>query len=269
MINDIALFWAVVAGFLVADNFLLIPRGGDFVRFSRSGAFKYDPLSRLQAMGRDLVFLNPLNLFDRAAFTSSCIGQINPSQFRKARHKIRSALPCLDVFAWVGYAYLSVVMALAVASTRVGVGFELVLFAFIACHAAFWLLTTAMLVAWRHSLALSDYQTFVYAAEAFFVPAYNINMSKRLWFRHTLDLPALAVGLHQLKSIKDESSREYYVYRLGKRFDDLEADLELEWPEAGVSVDEGSENARTMNGKADETRAAINWLKEARLCLTS
>lgn len=269
MISDIALFWAVIAGFLVADNFLLIPRGGDFLRFDRSGAFKYDPLSRLQAMGRDLVFLNPLNLFDRAAITSSCIGKINASQFRKARHKVRSALPRLDVFAWVGYAYLLAVMVLAVASTRVGVGFELVLFVFIVCHAVFWLLTTSMLLAWRHSLALSDYQTFVYATEALFVPAYNINMSKRLWFRHTLDLPALALGLHQLKSVKDESSREFYVYKLGKRLDDLEADLEMEWPEGGVSVDEHSENARTMDGKAEETRAAINWLKEARSCLTS
>lgn len=255
MIHEITLFWAVVAGFLVADNFLLIPRGGDFLRFDRSGAFKYEPLSRLEAMGRDLVFLNPLNLFDRAAITSSCIGQINASQFRKARRKVRSALPRLNVFAWVGYVYLLAAVVLAVASTRVG--FESVLFAFIACHAVFWLLSTLMLLAWRHDLALTGYQVFVYAAEALFVPAYNINMSKRLWFRHALDLPAFALGLRQLKFVKDESSREVYVYTLGKRLDDLEDDLEIEGPEGDVSVDKYS------------ARADLNWLKEARSCLTS
>lgn len=258
MIHEIALFWAVVVGFLVADNFLLIPRGGDFLRFDRSGAFKYEPLSRLEAMGRDLVFLNPLNLFDRAVITTSCIGQINATQFRNARRKVRSALPRLNAFAWVGYVYLLAVLVLAVASTRVG--FESVLFAFIACHAVFWLLTTSMLLAWRHNLALSGYQVFVYAAEALFVPAYNINMSKRLWFRNTLDLPALALGLRQLKSVKDKSSRDFYVYKLGKRLDDLEADV-------GVSVDEHSENE--IDGKSEEASAALNWLKEARSCLAS
>lgn len=213
------------------------------------------------------MFLNPLNLFDRAAITSSCIGQINAAQFRQARRKVRSALHRLNAFAWVGYAYLFAVIVLAAASFRVG--FELVLFALIACHAVFWILTTSMLLAWRHDIALSGYQTFVYAAEALFVPAYNINMSKRLWFRHTLDLPALALGLRQLKSVKDESSRELYVYKLGKRLDDLEADLEIEGPEGEVFVDKHSENAKTMDGKGEQSRAALNWLKEARSCLTS
>ena len=259
MIHEIALFWAIVAGFLVADNFLLIPRGGDFLRFGRLDAFKYEPRSRLEAMGRDLVFLNPLNLFDRAAITASCIGQINASQFRNARRMVRYALPSLNAFAWVGYVYLFAVVVLAAASFRIS--FELVLFAFLACHAVFWLLTTSMLLAWRHKLALSGYQTFVYAAEALFVPAYNINMSKRLWFRHTLDLPALALGLRQLRSIEDESSREFYVYKLRKRLDDLEADLEIEGPGGEASVDD--------DGKSDEARRSLKWLKEARSCLTA
>ena len=267
MIHEIALFWAVVAGFLVADNFLLIPRGGDFLRFGRSEAFKYEPRSRLEAMGRDLVFLNPLNLFDRVVITSSSVGQINASQFRKARHMVRDALPHLNVFAWVGYVYLLVAVVLAAASFRVA--FELVLFAFIGCHAVFWLLTTAMLLTWRHNLALSGYQAFVYAAEALFVPAYNINMSKRLWFRHTLNLPALALGLRQIKSIEDESNREFYVYQMGRRLDDLEAGLEIEGPGVRASVDERSENAGAVDSKTEDARAVLKWLKEARSCLTA
>jgi len=180
---------------------------------------------------------------------------------------VRDALPRLNVFAWVGYVYLLVAMMLAVASFRVP--FELVLYAFIGCHTLFWLLTTAMLLAWRHNLALSGYQAFVYAAEALFVPAYNINMSKRLWFRHTLDLPAMALGLRQIKSIGDKSNREFYVYMMGKRLDDLEAGLEIEGPGSRVSVDERSENAGAVDYEMGEARAALKWLKEARSCLTT
>lgn len=267
MIPEIALFWAVVAGFLIADNFLLIPKGGDFLRVGRSGAFKYESCARLEARGRDFIFLNPLNLFDRAAITSSCIGQINAPQFRRARRKVRSALPRLNVFAWVGYVYLVVVVILA--ATSFLVGFELVLYAFIACHAVFWFLTTSMLLAWRHNLTLSDYQVFVYAAEALFVPAYNINMGKRLWYKHMFDLPALALGLRQLKSIKDEASRELYIYEMGKRLDDLVADLEIEGLGSKASVDECSKNSNTVDGKAEAAHAALKWLKEARTCLTT
>lgn len=267
MIPEIALFWAVVAGFLIADNFLLIPKGGDFLRVGRLGAFKYDYRARLEVSGRDLIFLNPLNLFDRAAITSSCIGHINASEFRKAKRKVRYALPRLNVFAWVGYVYLVVVMGLV--ATSFLVSFELVLYAFIASHAVFWLLTISLLLAWGHNLKLSGYQVLVYAAEALFVPAYNINMSKRLWYRHTLDLPALTLALRQFKSIKDEANRELYIYELGKRLDDLMADLEIEELGSKAFVDECSKNLSTVDGKTENTRVALKWLKEARTCLTT
>lgn len=257
MSHEIALFWAVVAGFLIADNVLLLPSGRDFLRFGRSIGFKYEPRSRLEAMGRDLVFLNPLDLFDRVAITSASVGQINASQFRNAMRMVRHALPRLNAFAWVGYVYLLAIVVLAATSFRVG--FELVLYVFITCHVVFWVLTTSMLLVWRRDLALSGYQAFVYAAEALFVPAYNINMGKRLWFRHTLDLPAFGLGLRQLRSIEDESSREFYVYQLGKRLDDLEAGLGLGGRGDGFANDDGS---------ADETPAVIKWVNEARSCLT-
>lgn len=38
---EVALFWTIAAGFLIFDNFLLIPVGGDYLRFRRNGKLHY------------------------------------------------------------------------------------------------------------------------------------------------------------------------------------------------------------------------------------
>ncbi len=267
MIHEVALFWGLIASFLIADNFLLLPRGSDYLNFGRAGHFNYKPSGRIEARGRDLVFLNPLNLFDRAVLTDSTIGPLNISQYRIARRMLQAAVPRLNAFALLGYTYIFAVVLLAVASFRIG--FEPVLVAFIACHAMFWILSTSLLVAWRHSLSLSKTQTFGYAAEAFFVPAYTMNLSKRLWFKHSLNLPALVLGLHQLKSTQDESYRELYSYQLGKRLDDLEADMGLMEPDIEDSADAGAGSAIPINSRSKATLVALKWIKEAKGCLIS
>jgi len=72
----------------------------------------------------------------------------------------------------------------------------------LATHILAWALALAMLLLPRPSLELSGGRT----AEALFVPAYTIKLRKRVWFRRTLDLPALAVGLRELRRVEDASS---------------------------------------------------------------
>lgn len=223
MVSEIVLFWAVAAGFLIVDNLRLIPSGGDYLRFGRKGALRYEPGARLEARGRDLIFLNPLNLFHRAALTSSVLGRLEPKQLRAARQTVRSAVPTLNLLSWLGTLYL--VLAVALASLSMRFSFALVLASFLGVHLVFWALSVGVLVWRRKQLGLTGRQVAVFVAEGFFVPAYTINLGKRLWFKHTLDLPAMTLGLWQGKSLRDERDKELFVHQLSQRLDLLETGL--------------------------------------------
>jgi hypothetical protein len=223
VIPEIVLFWAVAAGFLIVDNLRLIPAGGDYLRFGRQGALRYEPAARLEARGRDLIFLNPLNLFHRAALTSSVLGRLEPRQLRAARRMLRAAVPTLNLLSWLGTLYLVLTVALACVSMQFS--FALVLAAFLGMHLLFWALSASVLVWQRKRLALTGQQVAAFVAEGFFVPAYTINLGKRVWFKHTLDLPAMTLGLWQGKSLRDEHARELWVHQLGQRLDLLEIAL--------------------------------------------
>jgi len=270
---EVVLFWAVAAGFLVADNLLLIPSGGDFLRFGRSGVFRYEPGSRLEARGRDLVFLNPLNLFHRAAITETSLGPVAAAQLRKARRAVRSALPALNTFSWIGYLYLASVIMLACVSFKFS--FESVLLAFLCVHAFFWLMTTALLALRREALSLTRYQVLVYTVEALCVPAYTINLGKRLWYGNRLNLPALTLGLRSTRFISDESRRELYVHQLRMRLEDVEWRIGSSAREPSFKTTPHVAGTSTGYGKTDSVQVSAadtaddlqHQLREARACL--
>lgn len=102
MSAEVAIFWLVALGFLLMDNCVLIPPGKDYLRFGRSGVLHYVSGSRQEIIGRELVLLNPLNLFQRAAITSKDLGPLGARQYLAARRMLRAALPRLNLFAWIG-----------------------------------------------------------------------------------------------------------------------------------------------------------------------
>jgi hypothetical protein len=244
VVPEIVLFWVVAAGFLVADNLRLIPAGGDYLRFGRRGRLRYEPGARLEARGRDLIFLNPLNLFHRAALTSSVLGRLEPRQLRAARQRLRKAVPTLNLLSWLGTLYL--VLAVALASQSMRFSFAVVLASFLAVHLVFWALSAGVLVWRRNKLGFTGAQLAVFVAEGFFVPAYTINLGKRLWFKCTLELPAMTVGLRQGRLLRDEHARELFTHQMGQRLDLLETAL--------------------PDGDPPALRPLIN---EARACLTT
>jgi hypothetical protein len=77
--TEILLFWVVTAGFLIADNLVLLPAGRDYLRFGMRGRLVYSAATRLEARGRELVMLNPLDLFHRAAVTTRGLGPVTSS----------------------------------------------------------------------------------------------------------------------------------------------------------------------------------------------
>jgi hypothetical protein len=242
--NEVALFWAVLAGFLFADNLVLVPRGGDFLRFRRRGRPRYEPGVRFQARGRDLVLLNPFDPFDRIALTARSAGPSSARELHAALRRLRRALPALNAASWIGGGYLVAVLALVVLSWQWH--FAPVLAALAAVHLLAWAALLVLLIRARARLQLDAYACFVLAAEALFVPAYTINAGKRIWYRQQLELPALALGLRALKRMPDDdAAKALYAHRLHTRLDELAIDLGL-----------------------DEGGAALQpWFEEARRCL--
>jgi len=120
MPSETALFWLVVAAFLFFDNLIIVPHGCDLLRFGRRGILRYDASSRLTAAGKEMVMLNPLNLFDRGLVTTKCFGDVDPGQWKQGRLLVSSALPTLNGFSSLGYAYLVLVIFLAALSFRIG-----------------------------------------------------------------------------------------------------------------------------------------------------
>lgn len=223
LMGDVVLFWLVLCAFLVADNFVLLPEDADYLRFDRQGLFTYEPKARLEIKGRDLVILNPLNLFDRIMVTSHSYEDLIPAQYRAARKALRSEIHRLNVFSMLGTVYLAIVVLLAVACARIA--FEWVFLALILTHVLFCILSATLLFRWRNCLGLSRYQTLVLTAEALFVPAYCINLAKRLRYKRVTSLAALPFGLRQAGRMKDLAKREVYVYYLKERIAHIESRL--------------------------------------------
>jgi uncharacterized membrane protein YhaH (DUF805 family) len=260
--NEIVLFWVVAAGFLIADNLVLLPPGGDFLRFGRAGRLVYVPAARLEARGCDLVLLNPLNLFHRAALTTRSLGPVDRQGFRASRRQLLTALPSMNLFSCIGYAYLGA--AAVVASLSFAVHFGSVLASFLAVHLVFWAVTAGLLVRRRRALSLSGYQAFVFVVEGMLVPAYTINLGKRLWAKQRLDLPALTLGLRQAKRMPKDPDRELYLQQLRERLNVLESQLPDE-------ANDGAPAARAAPHKGEPLPARPvsqrDLVQEAKACL--
>lgn len=262
MPNEIVLFWVVAAGFLIADNLVLLPTGGDFLRFGRSGRMVYVPATRLEAKGRDLVLLNPLNLFHRAAVTTQSLGQVDRNGFRATHRQLARALPSMNLFSHIGYAYMAA--AAAMASLSFAVHFGSVLTSFLAVHLVFWTVTAWLLIRRRRALSLSGYEAFVFVVEGLLVPAYTINLGKRLWAKRRLDLPAMTLGIRQARRMQQDAHRELYLQQLQERLNLLESSSPDE-------DGEGLAQVLAMRRNDDPSPATPGGqsalIKEARACL--
>lgn len=281
MAYEIFLFWAVLAGLLCVDNLVLLPSGGDYLRFSRSGRWGYDPGFRLQARQRELILLNPLNPFDRLAATNRTIGELEPSMLRVANRQMRSTLHHVNILSWVGSGYLLVLNGLAAAS--IWFYFGDVLLALLLVHLLTWVAAVSLLVVSRETLCLTRFRVFSLAIEAGLVPGYLVNLGKRVWYRRALNLPALTLGLRQLRRMPIDSARELYAMQLSRRLDDVGFDLNIDddspnEPNASeptevpgrISVTDSKQTATASTTHAETQREALrDWLKEARLCLAT
>ncbi|MET0335697.1 MAG: hypothetical protein ABW190_15600 [Rhizobacter sp.] len=240
--QEIPLFWAMVCGLLFIDNCVLLPAGGDCLRFGRAGRLRYELGLRIEVLRRDMVVLNPFNPFDRAVVTTRSIGAVGVPEFRSAVKQVQASRAGANALSWLGCVYLVVLAVLAAASGAVYFGFVLAVFAVM--HLVFWGVALTLLVRRRATLGLSGSRVLSLAIEALFVPGYLVNLGKRVWFKRSFELPAVTLGLRQLGRLRDEGSHELQRGRLSRRLDEI-----------GHSLDVGSPTHQ--------------WFLEAQQCLTA
>jgi hypothetical protein len=277
--TDVALFWAVLAGLLWFDNLVLVPRGGDCMKFDGTGRLWYEPSRRLQARGRDLVLLNPLNPFDRLVLTQRAVGPLAAAPWRSSQKQVRQSVGGLNRLSWLGSGYLVLLLALAVSSLYTYFGLVLAL---LACtHLLVWGMSLRVLVQHRAVIDLTRYQVFTLAIEALLVPGYLVNLAKRVGLKRTLDLPALSLGLRKARRMADDPARELYCLRLLGRLDEVAFDLGLSpgeqsvdaHPATGAPRDDfhafSPQAAAMPPGPALPRPALLAWMEDARKCLTT
>lgn len=239
--GGVALFWAVLWGFVLADNLVLLPRGHDALRWGRSGRLRYAGGPRVEVLGRDLLCLNPLDPFDRIAITTREGGVLRAADYRAASRRVRAGHLTANRLSWLGAVYLALLLALTVASWRLP--FLQVLVALAVVHLAAWAGACAIVATQRARLGLSGEAAAKLLAEAVFVPAYTLGIAKRIGARTRLDIPALGVGLRQLDAPHESATRARLAFTLSQRLDDLAA-------------------------RADAGQGELQpWLDEARTCL--
>ena len=174
-----------------------------------------------------------------------------------------------------------VLAGLAIASIWLYFGDVLLTLLFV--HLATSAAAVAVLFVYRETLCLSRFRAFSLALEACLVPGYLVNLGKRVWYRHTLNLPALSLGLRQLSRMPIDSVRELYAMQISRRLDDLAIDLNIDSdgpfhsntnhtdePRAAASDTDAEQTAKAATCSTEAQRDELrNWLKEARQCLAT
>jgi len=106
MAQELALFWLVLLGFLLADSCLLLPAGGEALRLGRGGRPLYRPGLRLQLLRRESVWMNPLNPWDRLLPAPQALGAVAPGQMARERQRLRPLLRAVAPLHGIGAVYL-------------------------------------------------------------------------------------------------------------------------------------------------------------------
>ncbi len=233
MVRELALFWLVLLGFLLADSCLLLPPGGEALRLDGRGRLRYQPGLRLQLLRRESAWMNPLNPWDRLLPTPQALGALAAGELARERQRLRALLRAVAPLHAVGLVYLLGLGLLGLLSWRAHA--SLVLAALLGLHLLLWSLS-ASLVLWRRApLGLTGGQAAALLFEALLVPAYTLNLGKRLLRRHPSTLPALGLGLHEWRTLRrrDPEAAQLLALQLRGRLEALEqegaAGAQLAW----------------------------------------
>ena len=195
--NETLLFWIVLFGFLVFDNFILVQHGKDFVSINKNGRLIYKSRTRTLLMGRDVLVLNPFNLFDRVVCTSK-LKLVEKSDLYKAEvTSLRNFIRSLKIFVHVGWMYIGCLIVCCYLSFSVN--FEFVVVPLLICHFTAWMITSIALCLWNKNKTITTIKLATQILENLLVPAYIVNLNRKLIHHLSLDISSIHFYVRNLK----------------------------------------------------------------------
>jgi hypothetical protein len=211
--SETLLFWAMLFAFLIADNIVSLAHSEDFLSITRKGHPLYQSRQRNVFSKKTLIVLNPVNLFDRGVIAQLINDEDDRHTYRSELKSIRRVSARLNLLAYWGYIYLAFLSACAYFSFAYS--FEAVVIFLLLGHFFHWCCAAALVWFCRKDLGLAASGVAVCLMEALFVPAYLVNLNKKLLrLKHT---PICSLRLH-IRKLKFASSpsKELMQYELGK-----------------------------------------------------
>lgn len=215
--KETLLFWVTLLAFLVFDNLIALSKGKDFLSISRQGRPYYKSRQRNSFVGRDVVFLNPINLFDRVISTERVTLSEEPQRYKLELRSIESLAIDLNCFAYLGYLYLIYLLANCYLSFLFG--FEAIVIHLLVGHAVFWLSALVFVFMFLRVQDLPKGKVISVLIEAFFVPAYLVNLNKKLLRLRESDICSLRLHVRAVKRLADEDA-ELIRYELSNQTND-------------------------------------------------
>ena len=220
--NETLLFWMVLFGFLVFDNFIFIQHGKDFVSINKNGRLIYKSRTRTLLMGRDVLVLNPFNLFDRVICTNK-LNLIETRDFYKREvTSLRNFIRSLTIFVYVGWAYFGFLIVCCYLSFSVN--FEFVVVPLLICHLATWIITSIALYFWNKNKTITTIKLATQILENLLVPAYIVNLNRKLIQHLSLEISSIHFYYRNLKreDLGDVDQIRYELLQL------IESQIEVE-----------------------------------------
>ena len=104
--NETLLFWLVLFGFLIFDNFIVIKQGKDAISISKSGRLFYKNRTRTGFLGKEVVVLNPFNLLDRVVGAQALTLTEHKHDYKQQLKTFRQYVKSLKIFIVIGWTYL-------------------------------------------------------------------------------------------------------------------------------------------------------------------
>lgn len=199
--KEALLFWVTLAAFLVFDNLLAVARGKDCLSISRRGKPYYKSRQRNTFAGRDVVFLSPINLFDRVIIAERVTLTEDVHHYKKELRSIESLAVDLNPFAYLGYIYFAYLGFNCYLSFLFG--FESVVLNLIVGHLSVWVCSVLFVLLLFRSQELPKGGVISALFEALFVPAYLINLNKKILRLRQTEISALRLHIRSLKRVSD------------------------------------------------------------------
>lgn len=224
--KETLLFWVTLSAFLVFDNLLAVARSNDCLSISRQGKPYFKSRQRNSFAGRDVVFLNPFNLLDRVIITERVTPKEDVRQYKKELRSIESLAKDLNPFVYLGYVYFAYLGFNCYLSFLFG--FEFVVLNLIVGHLSVWCFSVLLVLLLFRSQNLPKGGVTSVLFESLFVPAYLVNLNKKLLRLKHSEICALRLHIRGLKRASDDDVELVRYELLNQTTTALDSEIDVE-----------------------------------------